>query len=149
LQIAGTGSAEPALQALANELGIAAQIVWCGGLASTAMPAFYRHLDLLVLPSRTTPTWKEQFGRVLIEAMSCAVPVIGSTSGEIAQVIGDAGLLFNEGDVSALRAHLQRLLDNRAERVAWGAAGRRRVLAQYTMASVAERTVALYQRLCG
>ena len=50
-------------------------------LASTAMPDFYAALDALVLPSRTVSNWKEQFGRVLIEAMACGVPVIGAHSG--------------------------------------------------------------------
>lgn len=47
------------------------------------MPAFFASIDVLVLPSRTTATWKEQFGRVLVEAMACQTPVIGSDSGEI------------------------------------------------------------------
>ena len=42
--------------------------------------------------------WKEQFGHVIIEAMACKVPVIGSDSGEIPHVIGDAGLIFPEGN---------------------------------------------------
>ena len=53
-----------------------------------------RKLHALVLPSRTTPRWKEQFGRVLIEAMACGVPPVGSDSGEIPHVIDDAGLVF-------------------------------------------------------
>ena len=43
------------------------------------------------MPSRTLPNWKEQFGRVIIEAMACGVPVVGSDSGAIPDVIGDAG----------------------------------------------------------
>jgi len=59
---------------------------------------YYSALDVLVLPSRTTRTWKEQFGRVLVEAMLCGVPVIGSSSGEIPKVIANAGLVFHEGN---------------------------------------------------
>ncbi|RIK42950.1 MAG: glycosyl transferase family 1 [Chloroflexi bacterium] len=147
LDIAGGGSEEQQLRYLAQEVGIAGQVHWCGPLASTQMPAFYQNLDLFVLPSRTTPTWKEQFGRVLIEAMACGVPVIGSDCGEIPQVIGDAGLIFGEGDSILLQGHLQRLLDRREERNHLGDAGRRRVLARYTMTSVAEQTVAAYKRL--
>src|SRR5690606_7251059 len=98
-------------------------------------------------PSRTTRTWKEQFGRVLVEAMACGVPVIGSNSGEIPHVVGEAGLIFAEDDVATLRAHLQRLIDSPAERMHLGKLGRERVLAHFTMASVAERTVAVYERL--
>ena len=64
-----------------------------------------------MLPSRAMPNWQEQFGRVLIEAMACAVPVVGSDSGEIPNVIGDAGLVFPEDDVEALAQQLQRLSD--------------------------------------
>ena len=42
------------------------------------MPAFYHSIDVLAVPSRTMPNWKEQSGRVLIEAMACGVPVVGT-----------------------------------------------------------------------
>ena len=90
LRFAGGGQ-EDALRELARELGVADRVEFVGRLPSTQMPDFYRRLDVLALPSRTTPTWKEQFGRVLIEAMACGVPVVGSDSGEIPHVIGDAG----------------------------------------------------------
>jgi glycosyltransferase involved in cell wall biosynthesis len=75
------------------------------------MPSAYASLDVLVLPSRTTPTWKEQFGRVLIEALACGVPVIGSDSGEIPWLIGltGGGLVFAEGDAHELARQLERL----------------------------------------
>ena len=68
------------------------------------MAAAYARFDVLVLPSRTTPTWKEQFGRVIIEALWCGVPVIGSDSGEIPWLIEltGGGLVFPEGDSDAL-----------------------------------------------
>ena len=59
-------------------------------------------MDLLCAPSRTTPRWREQFGRMLIEAMACGVPVIASPSGEIPYVVGDAGVLVPEGDPDGL-----------------------------------------------
>ena len=59
--------------------------------ATTAMAGGYAQLDVLVLPSHTTPTWKEQFGRVIIEALWCGVPVVGSDSGEIPWLIGLTG----------------------------------------------------------
>ena len=71
LTLAGEGDARRELEALAGSLGIASRVSFAGRSESTAMPAFYRGLGVLALPSRTTPTWKEQFGRVLIEAMAC------------------------------------------------------------------------------
>ncbi|MGH2913722.1 MAG: glycosyltransferase family 4 protein [Solirubrobacteraceae bacterium] len=81
------------------------------GLRSDEMPALYRQMDVLVLPSRTTRTWAEQFGKVLCEALLCGTPVIGSTSGEIPWVIGTTGggLVFAEGDATALAARLTQL----------------------------------------
>lgn len=147
VHIVGDGSERAALLRLAQTLGIAAQVWLEPRLTSSAMPAYYQGLDVLVLPSRTRSNWKEQFGRVLIEAMACEIAVIGSTTGEIARVIGDAGLLFPEADVDALAALLQRLIDDPARRAALAARGRERVLAQFTMDSIATRTVAVYQEM--
>jgi len=146
LTLAGEGGEQTRLQRLADELAIADRVVFAGRIESTAMPAFHRALDVLVLPSRTTARWKEQFGRVLIEAMACETVVIGSSSGEIPQVIGDAGLIFAEGDCDTLAAQLQRLLDAPDERIRLAAAGRRRVLERFTMSQVAAQTVTLYRR---
>ena len=147
LHLAGGGSEETALRQLARDLGVTDQVQFAGRLSSMQMPDFYRQLDAFALPSRTTPAWKEQFGRVLIEAMACAVPVVGSDSGEIPHVIGDAGLLFAEGDVDALRGRLQRLAGDAAERARLSELGRRRVLARYTMARIAQETVRVYAKV--
>ena len=81
------------------------------GLRHDQMAAGYGQLDVLVLPSRTTPTWKEQFGRVIVEALWCGVPVVGSDSGEIPWLVGltGGGVVFPEGDVDALAGRLSEL----------------------------------------
>ena len=71
--------------------------------------------DLLAAPSQTTPNWKEQFGRMLIEAFACGVPVVGSDSGEIPAVVGDAGIIVHESDTARWTAEIADLLTN-AER---------------------------------
>ncbi len=144
LTLVGSGEELEALRKLAFEGGIEDRVTLGVRLPSAEMPDFYRSLDLLVLPSLTRPNWKEQFGRVLIEAMACGVPVLGSDSGEIPHVIGSAGVIFPEGDVEALRSQLQRLMQDRAARECLAVAGRERVLAQYTMAEIARQTVAAY-----
>jgi glycosyltransferase involved in cell wall biosynthesis len=111
------------------------------------MAGFYPTLDIFVLPSRTTKTWKEQFGRVLIEAMACETAVVGSSSGEIPHVIGDAGLIFEQGNVQHLREQITRLISRPSDRRRLGQTGRLRVLNQYSMGHVAEKTVALYERM--
>lgn len=101
------------------------------GLRSDEMPGAYAEMDVLVLPSRTTPTWAEQFGKVLGEALLCGTPVVGSSSGEIPWVIETTGggVTFPEGDAAALAAALVRLEADpvlREELAARGAAGTRK-----------------------
>src|SRR5438552_785079 len=112
LEILGWGEAEPRVRALAADLGMVNRVHIRSAIPSTDVPRFMNELDVLAMPSLTLPSWKEQFGRVLMEAMACGVPVVGSNSGEIAHVIGDAGLLFPEGDVPALAGCLRRLRDD-------------------------------------
>ncbi|MDI7276643.1 MAG: glycosyltransferase, partial [Anaerolineae bacterium] len=149
LEVAGSGPLGPALEARAQALGVAGRLSLCPHVPSLEMPRFYNRLDALVLPSLTMSNWREQFGRVLIEAMACGVPVVGSSSGEIPNVINDAGLIFPEGDVRALREALQRLYDSPALRAELAARGRRRVEEHYTQARIAAATVEVYHQMLG
>jgi glycosyltransferase involved in cell wall biosynthesis len=99
------------------------------------------------LPSLTRSNWKEQFGRTLAEAMSCETPVIGSNSGEIPYVIGDAGLVFPEGNAQELSACVRKLLDNPALYADLARRGRQRVLDNYTQEQIAQQTYATYQEM--
>ena len=116
-------------------------------IKSSAMPDAMRGLHAYVLPSRTTPNWKEQFGRVLIEAMACNIPVIGSNSGEIPHVIGEAGIVFPEGDVAALADAIKRLYDDEQFRRELAQRGRERALAKFTQQSIADQHVAVYRSI--
>jgi glycosyltransferase involved in cell wall biosynthesis len=147
LRILGSGPMQSPLKALARQLGVVEQVSFESPIPSAQMPAFYNQLDTLVLPSLTRPHWKEQFGRVLIEAMACGVPVVGSHSGEIPHVIGQAGLTFTEGDVQELRGRLSQLMDAPAVRADLARRGRERVLAHYTQARIAAETHEVYRQL--
>jgi glycosyltransferase involved in cell wall biosynthesis len=147
LRILGDGPERSRLERLAGKLGIAHQVEFLGRVPSTDAPQYYRQLDIFVLPSLSRPNWVEQFGRVLVEAMACGVPVVGSASGEIPWVIGDAGVLFPEGEVEALTQILQGLIDDEGRRGRLAAAGRARVLAQFTQAQIAESTARVYAAL--
>jgi glycosyltransferase involved in cell wall biosynthesis len=118
-----------------------------GPVAHAEVARYLNALDALVLPSLTTATWKEQFGHVLVEAMACGVPVIGSSSGAIPEVVGDAGLIFPEGDATALRAAIVALRDDRERRARLAGAGRARVLARYTPEHVADATARLFDEV--
>lgn len=148
VQLVGQGPEEASLRQLARTLGLGDRLRIDPWLPSTAMPDFYRAVDVLVLPSRSTARWKEQFGRVLIEAMAAGAVCVGADSGEIPSVIGSAGLTFPEGDATALVSQLRRLHDP-ALRRQLAEAGRRRVLEHFTMGRIADRTVAIYEELAG
>lgn len=147
LTIVGGGPERANLQSLCDELSIAEKVTFRGLLSSMEMPAVYQELDILVIPSRTMSNWKEQFGRVIIEAMASKVAVIGSDSGAIPDVIGDAGLIFAEDDTPQLQTHLQNLIQNPQERQHFATKGRQRVETHFTQVAIAQHTVEAYQAM--
>jgi glycosyltransferase involved in cell wall biosynthesis len=147
VQIIGGGPQEAALKQQTQALHLDERIQFVGQVPSLQMPHYLAQADILVIPSRTMPNWKEQFGRVIIEAMACGVAVVGSDSGAIPDVIGAAGLIFREGDSQGLAQHLQALHDDLALRQRLAQAGRARVLECFTQDQVAAQTVAVYEAM--
>jgi glycosyltransferase involved in cell wall biosynthesis len=110
------------------------------------VPSLLKALDVLVLPSVTIlPLHREQFGRVLVEAMAAGVPVIGSDSGAIPQVIGEAGLVVPERDPTALAAAIDRVLADADLRARLIEAGGERARTHFAWPVVAEQTVGLFR----
>jgi len=98
------------------------------------------------------PNWKEQFGRVLIEAMACGVPVVGSDSGEIPEIVGSddeepGGRTFPEGNAEALAKILTEIYQDPALRHEFGVQGRERVIREFTQERIAAKTVRMYRQL--
>lgn len=147
LAIIGSGPERSKLEQNAILLGISNRIHYMDQVDSNSIPRYMNALDCLILPSRTRPHWKEQFGRVLIEAMACEVPVIGSSSGEIPQVIGDAGLIFPEGDVTALKNALLKIFTDKNLQKEIGRQGRERVEQMFTQKIIAEETYKVYKSI--
>jgi glycosyltransferase involved in cell wall biosynthesis len=147
LQLVGSGPAQPTLARQAARLGIADHVEFVPHAPSTAMPAIVAAWDTLALPSLTRPNWKEQFGRILVEAMASGVPCVGSASGEIPHVLGDAGLVVPEGDPGALREALARLREDVLLRRDLADRGRARVLARFTHTCIAEQTYDVYHAM--
>jgi len=143
----GNGPMKSILQEQATRLNVADRVIFKPGVSTHEVPREMERLDVLVLPSLTRPNWKEQFGRVLPEAMSCETPVIGSSSGEIPYVIGDAGLVFNEGDAQELSACVKRLLDDPVFYADLAKRGRQRVLEHYTQGQIARQTYEVYREM--
>lgn len=145
--VIGSGPFQPRLQQLSLDRGLAERVRWIPSVPSLEVPKYLSAFDVLVLPSRTRPKWKEQFGRVLVEAMACEVPVVGSSSGEIPNVIGEGGLIFPEGDPEELADLIRRLQADTSLRRLLGSQGRSRVLAHFTQAEIARQTVEAYREL--
>ncbi len=140
----GNGPMKSELETLAVHLGVTQRVTFKPGLPTYEVPKELQQMDVLVLPSLTRPNWKEQFGRVLAEAMACETPVIGSSSGEIPYVIGDSGLVFAEGNAQELALCVRKLLDDPALYATLAARGRQRVLAYYTQEQIARQTYQVY-----
>lgn len=143
----GKGSRQAALAQTAADLKVTDRVRFLGVVPHASVPDYVNLLDVLVLPSVTSAHWKEQFGHVLIEAMACGVPTVGSDSGEIPHVIGDAGLIFPEGDVAALADALRRLLGDPLLRADLARRGRERVMHRFTNRRIAEETHHIYREL--
>ena len=149
LLLVGSGPLRSELERMARDGGMLDRIRLVDAVPHEQVALYLNALDALVLPSRTTPTWKEQFGHVLIEAMACGVPVIGSDSGAIPEAIADAGLIFPEGDVTALRAAIASLPANPARCSELRQAGRARVLAHYTHDRIAAAIIEFFKQVLG
>ncbi|MBM2841874.1 MAG: putative glycosyl transferase [Bacteroidetes bacterium] len=150
LVIVGDGPHRLQLRMLANRLGITDRVTFEHPVRYSEMPRLLNRLDVLVLPSLETAHWKELFGRILIEAMACGVPVVAieamacevpvvaSASGGIPEVVGDAGLLFETGNVSNLVEKLHWLVQDLSRRQALGRMGRERVMKLFDTRLIAE-----------
>lgn len=111
------------------------------------VPAYLNAMDVLAAPSQTTPRWREQLGRMLIEGMACGIPVVGSDSGEIPYVIQDAGRIVSESDVGAWTETLGQLIDSLDERRRLAIRGRERAHAEYRWSVIAERHLNFFDEL--
>lgn len=149
LVVRGSGPAEKDIRRVIFQSGLEARTFIEPAGPSSDMPHWLQGLDVLVLPSVSRPNWTEQFGRIMIEAMACGVPVVGSTCGEIPTVIGEAGIVFPEGDDRALAEALEGLARDHALRARLAEHGRKRVLDRFTHEQIAAATVEVYRSMRG
>jgi glycosyltransferase involved in cell wall biosynthesis len=153
--LVGRGEQQEQLQNWAAQNQLSDRLIWVESVPHDEVPHYMNLINALVLPSETTyefqtltsAGWKEQFGHVLIEAMACKVPIIGSDCGEIPHAVGDAGLIFPEQNVSALQNCLQRLFEEPQLVQDLAQKGYERAMNQYTNHALAKRTLAFYRTL--
>jgi glycosyltransferase involved in cell wall biosynthesis len=151
----GRGELKTALMAKAGAAGIGDRLIWVESVPHDDVPRYINLMNVLVLPSETSEQfttltskgWKEQFGHVLIEAMACQVPVIGSDSGEIPYVIDESGLIFPEGNVVALRESLLWLMQQPQVATLFSKQAYDRALTCYTNRALAQQQLGFYQQL--
>jgi glycosyltransferase involved in cell wall biosynthesis len=147
LRVIGTGPSQEELEALAERLGISARVSWLGPLPRTAVDEVWPRLDCVVFPARTTPRWVATAARGALHAMANGVTVVASDSGALPEIVGDTGRIVPEEDVPALATALQELYADRAECERLGAAGRRRIMDEFSDAALAHKTLAFWRSL--
>ncbi len=146
--IIGSGPHAEALRAKVAELGLQSRVTFVPSVPPAIMRSALCELDALVLPSLSTPYWEEQFGRVIVEAMACGIPVIGSSSGAIPEVIGDAGIVVPENSPKALAGAIADLAHSIDTRLELRARGIKRVASRYTQTEVARTYSEFLTRVC-
>ncbi len=114
-----------------------------------AVARFMRTLDVLALPSRTTPSWEEQFGLVLPEAMATGVPIVGSACGAIPEVVADAGWIVPEGNIGALADRILDISRSRADVVSKGKIARARARDLYSDEAVSRQLTQVWRGALG
>lgn len=123
LELVGAGPMDAQVRARATELG-GHRVVVRGPLGQDALPGFYRSIDVLAVPSLDTPSWREQFGRVVVEAMACGTPVVASDGGALPEVVGEGGVVVPQGDPAALAEALRNVVGDRDLRERLAVSGR-------------------------
>jgi glycosyltransferase involved in cell wall biosynthesis len=119
------------------------------GVQHADVPRHLAGVDVLVLPSITTKSWREQFGRALIEAMACEIPVVGTDSGEIPNLIRETGggLIVREWQQAELAEAVIGLLQDSALSRSLGQRGREAVLRRYSIEAVCDRLEGILRQL--
>jgi len=144
LVVIGLGDYEAQFRVDLQAAGVLERVDFRGFVPHEETPRFLSAMDVLVVPSETQPNWKEQFGRVIPEALACGTAVVGSDSGEIPILIerSGGGLVFPERDAAALAERLRVMIDNREMRRAFSQTGGSWVMETLSVRAVAERMAA-------
>jgi glycosyltransferase involved in cell wall biosynthesis len=123
------------------ESGLSDRVLFTGYVAHTEVPAWLSMFDILVLPSETQKNWKEQFGRVIVEANACGTPVIGTHCGEIPAVLGHTGggLIVPEFAPDEFAAALRALITDPCRRSEIGKQGQIVAAREYDQRFLAAR----------
>jgi glycosyltransferase involved in cell wall biosynthesis len=142
--VIGEGPEEGGLRAQAQVLGVASRVHLAGRIAHDQLAQALAQADILVQPS----LGEESFGITLVEAMACALPVLASNQGGMTEIVlpGVTGELLPAGVAESWREAIAQLLQQPERMRAMGAAGRERVVAEFTWAANAAKLERLLQQ---
>jgi glycosyltransferase involved in cell wall biosynthesis len=129
------GIPEGSLDLFTEKYGIKNEIIYAGTIDNVTVLDYYKLMNVQVLPSIS-----DGFGMVLIEAMACGVPVIGTKFGGIPEVIEDgrSGLLFEDGNVLQLADCIKKVLTDEYLRCELIKNGKKRALEDFSIEKTAE-----------
>ena len=147
LLLVGDGPERAAFEAKLATYQLLDRSRFTGAVSYQEIPELFHQMDLFIMPTRTTGRIREQFGRVLVEAMASGVPVVGTTCGAIPDVMGSAGLVVTENDAQALAGAIRQLLTNADLRTRLAISGRQHVEQNYSWELVARKTYDLFQQV--
>lgn len=145
--IIGSGPMRAELELWSGSADFAGRVHLFDAIGPEKVAMYMNCMDVLTLPSLTTPHWKEQYGRVIGEAMACGVPVVGSDSGAIPEVIGGAGLIVPEGEPSALSEALKTAIFNEEARNQLIQNGLQRAQEELSVEAMSKRLLGFYERI--
>ena len=142
LEIVGGGADEDVLRELAAELGVAREVRFMGPLSRAGVAERLRQADLFTLPSSA-----EAFGNVFAEALASGLPIVGSATGGIPDLVehGSNGLLVPSGDVHALAGAIRYLANDPELRAEMALRNRARAEATLEWAQVTRRYLSIYE----
>ncbi len=110
LVVAGAGPARRDFERQARSIDV--KVNFLGLVPLSDIPEVMSAVDLMIVPSVTTPEWSEQFGRVAVEAMFAGTPLITSSCGALPEVVGDSALIVPERSPKPLAEAIERLLND-------------------------------------
>ena len=147
--IIGNGSEEYTsnLKTLIDKLNLNHIISIHPAIAFDDITVYFQLLDISILLSHTTPIWKEQFGRVLVESMAAGTPVIGSDSGAIPLVVGETGYIVPEKDILAIREALNDAYTNKSKYIKLSKLAQVRAKKEFSYKAIAKKTYDFIQEI--
>jgi glycosyltransferase involved in cell wall biosynthesis len=145
LAIWGSGPLESQVRTFQGQDGD--RVLYRGPLTLADVPIALQACDVMIIPSKVSSWWKEQFGRVALEAMFSGCAIVAYRSGALPYVLGDAAVLVDEGHLAGLTAALTRLLENDWERSELGRRARESALIRFHPQMLSDRMIDFWDRV--